>query len=77
MMGKVFIYTETLITTLNPERAAKLADQTLVEIRVVESRKDPQKSGRSPAWIYEYEVKGEIGRIEKFFSRVKNVAIHD
>lgn len=75
-MGKVFIATETLITTLEPERAIKVADECLVEIRVVESRKEPQPRGRSAAWSYEYELKGEIGKVEKLISRIKKIEIH-
>jgi hypothetical protein len=68
-MPKALIFTETLITSLEPERTLRLADECLVDIRVVEER------NVSNAWIYEYEVKGEAGKVAKFFSRVKDVEI--
>lgn len=66
-MSKALIYTETLLTSIEPERTARLADECLVEVRFIEERKVAN------AWIYEYEVKGDAGKIAKFFSRVKDV----
>ncbi|MCL6588409.1 MAG: hypothetical protein K6U80_00490 [Firmicutes bacterium] len=66
-MSKVLVYTETLITSLEPERTLRLADECLVDIRAVEER------NVSNAWIYEYEIKGEAGKMAKFFSRIKDI----
>ena len=71
MKGKPIIFTETLVSSLEPERTFRLADECLVEIRLIESRNE------SSAWIYEYEISGEGGKIAKFLSRVKSVEIGD
>jgi hypothetical protein len=68
-MRRAIIFSEPLFTTVNPERTIRLADECLVEIRVVESRKE------AAAWIYEYEVSGEAGKIEKFLKRIKSIEI--
>jgi hypothetical protein len=68
-MNKVLVFTETIFTTLEPERIFKVADECLLEIREVESRKE------ASAWIYEYEVKGEYGRIQKFLVRIRKIEI--
>jgi hypothetical protein len=70
-MGRVLVFTETLVTSVEPERTMRLADECLVEIRLVEERKV------SNAWIYEYEVKGEAGKVAKFFSRIKDIETRD
>lgn len=64
---KTLIFTESVITSVAPERSTRIADECLLEIRVVESRKEPA------GWIYEYELKGEIGRIAKFRLRLKSL----
>jgi hypothetical protein len=66
-MSKVIIFTETILTTVEPKRVFKAAEECLVEVRVVESKREDSR------WIYEYEVKGEIGKIEKFFHRIKGL----
>ena len=67
MMHRSMVFTETVVTSVAPKRALKAAEECLIEIRVVENRKE------AAGWIYEYEVKGEIGKIEKFFHRIKGL----
>ena len=66
-MRKVIVFTETIITPLDPERTVRLAEECLLEIRLVESRKE------SSVWLNEYEVKGDAGRIDKFLGRIKKI----
>jgi hypothetical protein len=66
-MKKTLMFTETVFTSVEPKRALKLADECLLEIRVVESHK------KAAGWLYEYEVKGEGGRAEKFLARLKSL----
>jgi hypothetical protein len=68
-MAKALIFTETLVTSLEPERTLRLADECLIDIRVVEERNISQ------TWIYEYEVKGEAGKVAKFLKRIKDVEV--
>lgn len=70
-MGKVLVFIETLVTPVEPEKTGQLAEECLVEIRVVEER------SISNAWIYEYEVKGEAGKVAKFFNRIKDIETGD
>jgi hypothetical protein len=69
MMNKVLIFSETVFTSVAPERIFQIADECLLEIRVIEYRKE------SSAWIYEYEIKGEFGKIEKFLARIRSIEI--
>ncbi len=71
MMDRLMVFTETVFTSVEPKRVIKAAEECLIEIRVVESYKE------AAMWIYEYEVKGEIGRIEKFAGRIKSLEIKD
>lgn len=66
-MTKKLIFTEIILITVEPERAFRVADECLVDIRMVEHRKE------KAAWVYEYEVKGEFGNVEKFLIRIKRV----
>lgn len=59
--------TESIITPIEPRRAGILGEECLVEVRFVESRSE------AAGWFYEYEVSGEVGKVEKFFVRVKDV----
>ena len=68
-MNKVLIFTEIVFTTVEPERILKIADECLLELRIIESRKE------SSAWIYEYEVSGEFGKIKKFLVRIRSIEI--
>ena len=68
-MGKSFVFTETVTTTVEPERAFRTAEESLVEIRLVESRKV------TGGWVYEYEVSGEMEKLRKFCIRIKNIEI--
>jgi hypothetical protein len=67
MMRKDIIFVETVVTSLDPERTIRLADECLIEIRLIESRKE------SAMWMYEYEIKGEAGKVEKFSARLKSI----
>lgn len=66
-MRKFVKTTESIITPLEPRRAAILGDECLVDVRFVESRSE------TVGWFYEYEVTGEIGKVEKFFARLKDI----
>lgn len=66
-MDRVIVFTETVLTTVEPKRTFKAAEECLIEIRVVENRKE------TSTWVYEYEVKGETGKIEKFLKRIKSL----
>jgi hypothetical protein len=70
-MGKDLVFTETVITSVEPKRVMRFADECLLEIRLVDIKKN------AAAWLYEYEVKGQSGRIEKFLIRIKNIEIED
>jgi hypothetical protein len=70
-MGRILILTEPLVTSVEPEKTMRLADECLVEIRAVEERRVAN------AWIYEYEVKGEAGKVAKFFKRIKDIETRD
>jgi hypothetical protein len=69
MKNRVLDFTETVFTSLEPERIFKVADQCLLEIRFIECRKEASN------WINEYEVKGEFGKIEKFLIRIRSMEI--
>lgn len=66
-MRKFVNVTESIVTPVEPRRGAILGEECLVAIRVVESR-----SGTT-GWLYEYEVTGEVGKVEKFFARIKDI----
>ena len=66
-MDKQLVFTKSVATSVDPKRAIRNADECLLEIRLVES----SKNGSS--WLYEYEVKGEFGKIEKFLERLKRI----
>ncbi len=68
-MRKSVIMTETIITAVEPERVIRLADECRLEIRVVESRREAAN------WLYEYEVKGEAGKTEKFSCRLDDLKV--
>lgn len=70
-MHRVIVFTETVVTSVEPKRTLKTAEECLVEIRVVENRKE------ASGWMYEYEVSGEIGKIQKFLRRIKSLEIMD
>lgn len=70
-MSKEIIFEETVLTKVNPERTYRTADESLVKIRLIESKKEASD------WVYEYEVSGEIGKIKKFITRLKNIEIID
>lgn len=68
-MGRASFSTETVITPVNPERTFRIADECLIEIRLIENRREASQ------WIYEYEVNGEVGKIKKFITRLRNIEI--
>ncbi len=68
-MKKKVAFSETVFTTISPEKVFRMADACLLEIRLVESRKE------GSSWKYEYEVKGEFGRIEKFLVRIRKFEV--
>jgi hypothetical protein len=69
MMSKDIVFSETFFTSLIPKRVFRIADECLVEIRVIENRRE------SSTWIYEYEVSGEFGKVEKFLVRIRNIGV--
>ncbi len=66
-MRKTIVVSETVVTSIEPKRVVRQADECLLSIRVVESRKE------STNWIHEYEVTGEPGKIEKFLARIRDI----
>ena len=66
-MAKDVVFNETIFSTVEPKRVLRLADECLLDIRLVESRKE------GAVWIYEYDVKGQSGRIDKFLKRLKKI----
>jgi hypothetical protein len=66
-MNKEIVFEETVFTKVDPKRTFKAADECLVAIRLIESKKE------AAAWNYEYEVSGEIGKIDKFIARLKKL----
>lgn len=65
-MRKDIITTETLITLINPKKVFRLADENLVEIRLIENRQE------ASVWIHEFEIRGEVGKVEKFLRRIRS-----
>jgi len=61
--------TETVISSVDSERAYRIADECLIEIRLVETRRE------DAAWLHEYEVSGEVGKVSKFINRLRQVEI--
>lgn len=66
-MRKLIRTSEPVITPLVPRRVSVLGDECLVGIRFIESRR------QSDAWLYEYEVTGEIGRVSRFIERLREI----
>jgi hypothetical protein len=63
-MSKQLIFTKAVTTSVEPARAIRTAEECLLEVRLAESSK------AGAVWLYEYEVRGESGRIEKFIGRL-------
>lgn len=66
-MRKFVRVTESVVTPLEPRRTDILGGECLVEIRFVESRSE------AAGWLYEYEISGEVGKVEKFLVRLKDI----
>ncbi len=66
-MRKPIQGTETIMTTIEPERLNRLADEAMLKVRLIEERKEAGN------WLFEYEVSGEIGNVEKFLARMKKL----
>ena len=66
-MRKFVNVTESIFTPVEPRRAGILGEECLVAVRFVESRSE------TTGWIYEYEVTGGVGKVEKFFVRIKDI----
>ncbi|NLW47434.1 MAG: hypothetical protein GXY86_08875 [Firmicutes bacterium] len=66
-MNKEIVFDEAVFTKADPKRTFRTADECLVAIRLIESKKE------ASTWIYEYEVSGEIGKIKKFIARLKKL----
>ena len=67
MMEKQLNFSKAVTTTVEPQRAIRNAEECLLEIRLVESFKT------DATWLYEYEIKGEFGKIDKFLERLKKL----
>lgn len=65
-MRKNIFLTETLITAVDPEKVARLADESLVDLRLIEERQE------ASVWFHEYEVRGEAAKVEKFLKRIRS-----
>jgi hypothetical protein len=68
-MEKRLTFTKAVMTSVEPKRAIRNADECLVEIRLVESFKNGMN------WLYEYEVRSESGKIDKFIERLKRIGL--
>ncbi|MBP2635254.1 MAG: hypothetical protein H6Q72_1161 [Firmicutes bacterium] len=66
-MRKFLTLTEAVITSLEPRRVGILAEECLLAVRFVESHSE------DAGWCYEYEVSGEVGKVEKFLLRIKDI----
>lgn len=66
-MRKFVKITETVITPLEPRRAKVLGEECLIDLRFVESRSEIS------GWIYEYEATGEVGKVERFLERLRDI----
>ena len=66
-MRKFVNVTESIVTPIETRRAGILGEECLIAVRFVESRSEPK------GWLYEYEVTGEVGKVEKFFTRIKDI----
>lgn len=66
-MRKFVTLTEVVITSLEPRRIGILAEECLLDVRFIESHSE------DTGWCYEYEVNGEVGKVEKFLLRIKDV----
>lgn len=66
-MRKFVNVTESFITPIEQRRVNILGGECLVEIRFVEDRSEAH------GWLYEYEVRGEVGKVEKFLGRIKEI----
>lgn len=61
--------TEVIFTSVAPKRVLETAAKCLVELRLIENR----RVGSS--WLDEYEVSGEIGKVEKFAKTLKSIEL--
>lgn len=66
-MRRVVKTTESVVTLLEPRRAGILGEECLIHVRFVESRSE------ADGWLYEYEISGEVGKVEKFLVRLKDL----
>ncbi|SMC79035.1 hypothetical protein [Sporomusa malonica] len=66
-MRKFVKITEPVITPLEPRRANVLGEECLIDLRFVESRSE------IGGWLYEYEATGEVGKVERFFERLRDI----
>ncbi len=66
-MDRLIVFTKTIVTSVEPERTFRTAEECLIEIRLVESLRE------ASAWKHEYEVCGQIAKIDKFLSRIKEL----
>ncbi|WP_371368374.1 hypothetical protein SRRS_19760 [Sporomusa rhizae] len=66
-MRNHFKTTESIVTPLEPRRVEILGDECLIQVRFVESH------SHAAGWSYEYELVGEIGKVEKFLVRLKDI----
>ncbi|HBF36450.1 MAG TPA: hypothetical protein DDW50_03930 [Firmicutes bacterium] len=67
MMEKQLVFSKAVTTSVDPQRAIRNAEECLLEVRLVENFKT------DTTWLYEYEIKGEFGKIEKFLERLKKL----
>lgn len=58
---------ETVITPLEPRRVDILGSECLIDVRFVENHSG---TGR---WLYEYEASGEVGKVERFLNRLREI----
>ncbi|HWR05429.1 hypothetical protein [Sporomusa sp.] len=66
-MRKFVKVNETVITPLEPRRVDILGNECLLDVRFVESHSETGN------WLYEYEVIGEVGKVERFLNRLRDI----
>ncbi len=71
MMARKIIVNQTLVTTLLQTKVERIADECGVSAVFIECRL--RKDRR---WLNEFEIRGEAGKVDGFFVRIKDLEVH-
>lgn len=63
------ISTEVIFTSVASKRVLEIAAKCLVELRLIENRRIGSN------WLDEYEVSGEVGKVEKFAKMLESIEL--